>query len=148
MNFIRESVGTVQSVGLKASCGFQKYHTLIDYKDHLQSLDFYDFHEYNDDGQLVPYSDLTLDKPCIIGECDQKSEKYDDEVYDRAVGSFLDSSWKNGYAGCLIWCYNYRGYDPNDSNNRYSLITRDGTWRRACYLLSDFSEKHKRNMLT
>lgn len=147
LKFINECVSTIQTVNIRASCGFQHYHTLIDNKDALKSLDFYDYHEYNDDGNLVPYSNLTLDKPCIIGECGQKSEKYDDEIYDRAVANFLDNSWKNGYAGCLIWYYNYKGYDMNDSNNRYSLIKSDGSWRRACYKLVDFNEKHKRNML-
>ncbi|MFQ5940329.1 MAG: cellulase family glycosylhydrolase [Nitrososphaerales archaeon] len=147
MRFINECVNAVHTVNIRVACGFQRYQTLIDNKDVLKNLDFYDYHEYNDDGDLIPYSTLALDKPCIIGECGQKSEKYDDEIYDKTVTRFLDNSWKNGYAGCLIWCYTYRGYDKKDSNNRYSLITSDGKWRRACYYLPDFNEKHKRNML-
>ncbi len=147
IKFINECADAIHTVNIKASCGFQRYQTLLDSKDGLKNLDFYDYHELNDDGDLVPYSSLMLDKPCIIGECGQKSENYDDEVYDKVVAKFLDNSWKNGYAGCFLWYYNYKGYDVNDSNNRYSLITSDGKWRRACYALVDFHEKHKRNML-
>lgn len=147
IKFINECAQAIHTVNIKASCGFQRFQTLLDSKDDLKYLDFYDYHEYNDDGDLVSYSHLTLDKPCIIGECGQKSEKYDDEIYDKTVAKFLDNAWRNGYAGCLLWYYNCKGYDVNDSNNRYSLITSDGKWRRACYLLSEFNEKHKRNML-
>ncbi len=147
IRFINESVDAIHSVNVKASCGFQRYHTLLDCKDNLKELDFYDFHEYNDDGDLQQYSSFGLDKPCIIGECGQKSEKNDDEIKDKAVKKFLDNSWKKGYAGCLIWYYNCRGYDVKDNNNRYSLITSDGRWRRACYALEEFNTKHKRNML-
>ena len=147
IKFINECSEAIHTVNIKVSCGFQRYQTLLDSKDSLKDLDFYDYHELNDDGDLVPYSSLMLDKPCIIGECGQKSENYDDEIYDKAVAKFLKNSWKNGYAGCLLWYYNYKGYDVNDSNNRYSLITSDGKWRRACYALVDFNEKRKRNML-
>ena len=147
IRFINKCVAAIHSVNIKVSCGFQRYHTLLESKDDLKDLDFYDYHEYNDHGDLVQYSSLGLDKPCVIGECGQKSEKNDDEIYDRAVAKFLDNSWKNGYAGCFVWYYNYRGYDVKDINNRYSLITSEGGWRRACYTLVDFNEKHKRNML-
>ncbi len=147
IKFINECAQAIHTVNIKTSCGFQRFQTLLDSKDDLKHLDFYDYHEYNDDGDLVSYSNLTLDKPCIIGECGQKSEKYDDEIYDKTVVNFLNNSWKNGYAGCFLWYYNYKGYDVNDSNNRYSLITSDGKWRRACYLLPEFNERHKRNML-
>jgi hypothetical protein len=148
IKFIKECASAVQSVSLKVSCGLQNYQTLLDNRENIGELDFYDYHEYNDEGDLVPCASLAIDKPCMIGECGQKTEKYDDELYDKAVSKFLSNSWKNGYAGCLIWNYNYRGYDVNDSNNRYSLITSDGRWRRACYSLVDFDEKHSRNMLT
>lgn len=147
IKFINECAQAIHTVNIKASCGFQRFQTLLDSKDDLKHLDFYDYHEYNDDGDLVSYSNLTLDKLCIIGECGQKSEKYDDEIYDKTVANFLNNSWKNGYAGCFLWYYNYKGYDVNDSNNRYSLIINDGKWRRACYLLPEFNERHKRNML-
>ncbi|MGH9909191.1 MAG: hypothetical protein ACRD32_00980 [Nitrososphaerales archaeon] len=147
IKFINECAKAIHTVNIRVSCGFQRFQTLLDSKDDLKYLDFYDYHEYNDDGDLVSYSNLTLDKPCIIGECGQKNEKYDDEIYDKIIAKFLGNSWKNRYAGCLIWNYNYKGYDVNDSNNRYSLITSDGKWRRACHALADFNEKHTRNML-
>ncbi|NMJ86995.1 MAG: hypothetical protein EX285_04040 [Thaumarchaeota archaeon] len=147
IKYINECVDAIHIFNIRASCGFQYYQTLIDTKNELKDLDFYDYHEYNDDGTLISYSNLTLDKPCIIGECGQKNEIYDDDIYDKVITKFPDNSWNNGYAGCLIWYYNYKGYDVNDNNNRYSLIKSDGKWRRACHALVDFNENHKNNML-
>ncbi len=149
INFIKECASAIhESSNLRVSCGFQHYQTLIDNKDTLNDLDFYDYHEYNDDGTLVPYSNLGLDKPCIIGECGQKDEKYDDEMQSKAARAFLNNAWKNGYAGCLVWNYNYKGYDAGDTNNRYSLIKSDGEWRKACNALVKFGKKHHKQMLS
>lgn len=148
IKFINECSEAVHPANIRVSCGFQHYQTLLENKDELKFLDFYDYHEYNDDGDLLSYNNLGLDKPCIIGGCGQKNERYDDKIYEHAVSRFLDNSWKNGYAGCLTWYYNYKGYDENDSNNRYSLIKSNGDWRRACYALVNFNKKHKRAMLS
>jgi len=149
INFIKECTTAIhESSNFKVSCGFQHYQTLMDNKDTLKDLDFYDYHEYNDEGTLMPYENLGLEKPCIIGECGQKSDKYDDAIQSDAVKGFLKSAWKNGYAGCLIWNYNYRGYDADDTNNRYSLINSNGEWRKACNLLVNFSKKRHKWMLS
>jgi len=148
INFVKECASAIhENSDFKVSCGFQHYQTLMDNKDTLKDLDFYDYHEYNDDGALIPYTNLGLEKPCIIGECGQKNETYDDKMQSSAVRGFLKSAWKNGYAGCLIWNYNYKGYDTNDANNRYSLITSNGEWRKACNTLVSFSKKHRKQML-
>lgn len=147
-SFIRECTAAIhENSSFKVSCGFQRFQTLLDNKDSLEDLDFYDYHEYSDDGTLVPYENLGLEKPCIIGECGQKGEKYDDNIQSDAVKGFLKSAWKDGYAGCLIWNYNYRGYDANDTNNRYSLINSNGEWRKACNLLVNFGKKRSKWML-
>ena len=149
INFIKECTSAIhESSKFKVSCGFQHYQTLMDNKDALNDLDFYDYHEYNNDGTLVPYDSLGLKKPCLIGECGQKDEKYDDKIQNKAVEGFLKNSWNNGYAGCLIWNYNYKGYEATDTNNRYSLITSKGEWRKATKALVNFSKKHRRNMLS
>jgi len=148
ISFIKDCTSSIHdSSDFKVSCGFQQYQTLMDNKDELKDLDFYDYHEYNDDGSLLPCSNLALTKPCIIGECGQKSERYDDKIYDRAIKKFLKNAWKNGYAGCFVWNYNYKGYDADDSNNRHSLIKSDGSWRNACNSLVRFSKKHNKHML-
>jgi len=148
ISFIKECATAIhENSEFKVSTGFQHYQTLMDNKEALKDLDFYDYHEYNDDGTLIPYSNLGLEKPCIIGECGQKDEKYDDKIQSNAVIGFLKNSWKNGYAGCLIWNYNYKGYDVEDANNRYSLIKSNGEWRKACNTLVSFSKKLRKRML-
>lgn len=148
LNFIREcAVAIHENSDYKVSCSFQQYQTLMDSKDALNELDFYDYHEYNDDGKLIPYSNLDLKKPCIIGACGQKHEAFNDKIQNNAVQEFLKNSWKNGYAGCLIWNYNYKGYEVDDADNRYSLIKSDGQRRAACNAVADFSRKHRKQML-
>jgi hypothetical protein len=148
LNFIRECASVIHETGkFRVSCGFQHYQTLMDSKDALGELDFYDYHEYNDDGTLIPFSTLNLKRPCVIGACGQKHENFDDKIQSKAIEGFLKNSWKHGYAGCLLWNYNYRGYDASDANNRYSLIKSSGERRDACNAIANFAKKHRRQML-
>jgi hypothetical protein len=149
MTFIKEcTIAIHENSRFKVSCGFQHYQTLMDNTDTLNDLDFYDYHEYNDDGTLIPCQTLGLTKPCIIGACGQKNEKYDDKIQSKAVEGFLKNAWKNQYAGCLVWNYNYKGYDVNDTDNRFSLIKSKGEWRDACNALVRFGKKYRRHMIT
>lgn len=66
------------------------------------NLDFYQYHYYDKmESQYpldYPYASLGLDKPCIFGEFPTKNTK-------RTVAQYLDTVWKNGYAGALAWSY-------------------------------------------
>ena len=73
-------------------------------------LDFYQYHYYDKMEQHspldYPYAKLNLDKPCIVGEFGTKNTK-------RAIAQYLNTIWKNGYAGALAWSYR-AGDDQSD----------------------------------
>ena len=68
-------------------------------------LDFYQYHYYDKMERQIsarlPYASLKLDKPCIVGEFPTKNTK-------RTMTQYLDTIWKNGYAGALAWSYRRR----------------------------------------
>lgn len=76
-------------------------------------LDFYQIHYYaNYDGGGIPgsalptYASLNLDKPCIVGEFQTVDSSYG--LTDTAAYSaqwYLDTIYKDGYAGALAWSY-------------------------------------------
>lgn len=65
-------------------------------------LDFYQYHYYDKMESKYPldypYTRLNLDKPCIIGEFPTKNTK-------RTMTQYLNTIWKNNYAGALAWSY-------------------------------------------
>ncbi|PWN50264.1 glycoside hydrolase [Violaceomyces palustris] len=85
-------------------------------------LDFYTFHFYPDSvgvaEQLVPSSQLGLDRPVLIGEF---GSKYDASLEDQVdlVRSVLQSARSNGYMGALSWLLGTPGQrqaDCQDTN--------------------------------
>ena len=110
-----------QKTGHPTSCGFQDSNNLIKFKNQLKNaVDFYDFHVYNDTGSLPKYTDLNLDKPCVIGECGQSNQNVDNNLQRNVVKNFLEHSKKLQYSGCMIWEY---GYKNNTTEKRHSLIS-------------------------
>jgi len=94
-------------------------------------LDFYQIHYYsNYDGGGTPgnalptYASLNLDKPCIVGEFPTADSSYG--LTDTAAYSaqwYLDTIYKDGYAGALAWSYrvgdgvsNWSSFHPVFSN--------------------------------
>jgi hypothetical protein len=66
-----------------------------------------------------PYAKLNLDKPCIVGEFGTKNTK-------RTITQYLDTIWKNGYAGALAWSHR-AGDEASDFNgvaNEFSVWSR------------------------
>jgi len=65
-------------------------------------LDFYQYHYYDNMEMQYPldysYANLNLDKPCIVGEFPTKNTKH-------TMMHYLNTIWKNGYAGALAWSY-------------------------------------------
>ena len=65
-------------------------------------LDFYQYHYYDKmESQCpldYPCAALNLEKPCIVGEFPTKNKQ-------RSIKQYLDTIWKNGYAGALAWSY-------------------------------------------
>lgn len=93
---------------IKVSCGFVRYATAKAYSAELaQYLDFFDYHEYNNEGRLEPYKPSDFgNKPCIIGEFGpyiRGHERYEQGKEVSAVQNFMVNAQKAGYAGCLVW---------------------------------------------
>jgi hypothetical protein len=85
-------------------------------------LDFYQFHWYDhfaaeEPFPWPPYSELGLDKPCIIGEVPTANTAY-------SVKEYLDAARTGGYHGLLIWSYRARDTSSSFSNARPYLESR------------------------
>lgn len=115
-------------------------------------LDFFDYHRYDDKGDLiavseirsnlkrlrVPQRELTL--PILIGECGQYSkDKPDDETQRTAVAGFLKNGSALGYAGVLVWSYEWPGV-PVKHRGWERLLKGDGdsSWRPAAFEIQKF----------
>lgn len=88
-------------------------------------LDFYQVHYYpwmdfsNGAGSGLPtYASLGLDKPCIVGEFPTNTGSYGlSDTNALSSKWYLDSIYKNGYAGALAWSYRV-----GDSASNWSLF--------------------------
>ncbi len=134
--FLGETVRAVHAVDPKrlVSCG-SGWHAESNVKAGVYSglgLDFYDYHQYDDDGSLVPAKDLHVGLPVLIGECGQGKRERDDETQRRAVEAFLRNARNQGYAGAVIWSYG--------SGDPHRLLRYDGgrNWRPAAEAVRDF----------
>ena len=99
-------------------------------------LDFYDYHAYNRSGKLKNYSDLGLNKPCIIGEFGHQNwssrhlgwlgfvHTVSDRRQVKTGGNFMKNAFNKGYSGCLIWRYSPVG-DPN----RILKVNKDASFK-------------------
>ncbi len=124
-------------------------------------LDFYDYHIYNDSGELPMSYDamykalqdlsppLTLDKPCIIGEFGQHRNGFLDEFQKGVVTNFMRQAWHLGFGGCLVWNYNHRDFDYSQRNDahRHSLIYRNGSARPVVGPMSSFAGDYRAYMM-
>ncbi len=102
-------------------------------------LDFYDLHEYRDDGHLPSVSELGVNLPVLVGEFgpDNRDGKQDDDVQKKAVEGFLRNARDGGYAGAAYWDYSF----PNAPIRSNLCIQRAGgsrEWRPAAYVIRDF----------
>jgi hypothetical protein len=88
-----------------------------------RGLDFYQFHHYGDEGEqppFVPYSNLGLDKPAILGEFPTASTAI-------AVTDYLSTTWDNGYAGALAWSLNAE----DDASDFRGHVDEFASWSQA-----------------
>lgn len=134
--FLKETVHAVHAADPKrlVSCG-SGWHAETNVKDGVYGglgLDFYDYHQYNDDGALPPARDLNLGLPVLIGECGQGKKERDDEAQRRAVEGFLRNAKDRGYAGAVVWSYG--------SGDQHRILRYDGgrNWRPAATALRGF----------
>ncbi len=122
-------------------------------------LDFYDFHIYNDTGDLpMSYDNLykelhtatqLLDKPCIVGECGQKRTGFLDDFQKGVVTNFMQQAWHLGFGGCLVWNYNYNNFEyvKRNIDHYHSLIYRNGSARPVAGPMSAFAGNYGAYML-
>lgn len=110
-NYIKSCANYIHShSSSKVSCGFQRYTTVKNNANDLaQNLDFFDFHEYNKEGNLGTYrSSEFAGKPCIVGECGYPVGNIDDlSKALLATVNFFKNSNSKGYAGCVAWVEDY-----------------------------------------
>lgn len=113
-------------------------------------LDFFDYHSYRDDGFLEPVDEIRrhwsrqrkasqreLKLPILIGECGQDA-KNDDEIQRKAVAAFLANAKTTGYAGALVWSYEWPGVDATTQWDRLLKGNGNASWRPAAFEIQKF----------
>jgi Cellulase (glycosyl hydrolase family 5) len=144
-SFIRANATLIHSVDPKrlVSCGSGWHASGENIKAGRFSglgLDFYDLHEYRNDGYLPSVDELGVSLPVLVGEFgpDNQQKDRNDERQKGAVEDLLRSARDGGYAGAAYWSYEY----PNVDGAHLLAILRgggSGEWRPAGYVLRDFS---------
>jgi Cellulase (glycosyl hydrolase family 5) len=101
-------------------------------------LDFYDLHEYRNDGYLPSVQDLGVSLPVLVGEFGPDYKAKDEEVQTRAVENFLLNARNGGYAGTAYWDYQYPAVDVGA--HYLTILKGNGSaaWSPAAYTLRDF----------
>ena len=128
-----------QKTELPVSCGFKESDGMLKAKNKIKDLvDFFDFHKYDDLGELPSYDSLNVSKPCIIGECGQKTKEWNDDLQTAVVKNFLENSKNLGYSGCFVWEYGYKGLDKANKEKSWCLINPDGSHRPAVDEIKEF----------
>jgi hypothetical protein len=93
-----------------------------------------DYHTYDDSPSIPAADSLGVNVPVVIGECGQSSSLWDDDVQYSAVRECFAQAETGGYMAALSWYYNYAG-----SENPYTHLNPDGTWRRVGDAFEEFS---------
>ena len=101
-------------------------------------LDFYDMHQYGDDPDLPTIPAKELEKPVVLGEFGQ-AEGGGEEQQAAAAAKFLDQARSRGWAGALMWAFDFPG-----SPKEHRLMNADGGWRKAASVLKHFGEASDR----
>ena len=148
-SFIKDNTRAIHEVDRNrlVSCG-SGWHSCENLKKGLftgLNLDFYDFHEYRNDGFLPPVSELKLDRPVLIGEFNfeingqtPESDLDNDDLQERAVKAFLRKAKDGGYAGALMWDYAWPGVKGVARGHSVLRGSGNANWRPAGYALRDF----------
>jgi mannan endo-1,4-beta-mannosidase len=100
-------------------------------------LDFYQYHYYDKMESKYPldypYTNLKLDKPCIVGEFPTKNTR-------RTMMQYLDNIWKNDYAGALAWSYR-----ATDESSDFRLAVQEfAAWSKGHKAVANISSGRKR----
>jgi hypothetical protein len=96
-------------------------------------LDFYDYHQYADNGSIPTASSLGMDKPIYVGETGQSTARFNDATQNTAVYNFFNNGRNTGYAGVGIWYYDFAA-----DGNYLQMLETNGSWRTIDYTLQSF----------
>ncbi|MDI6783120.1 MAG: cellulase family glycosylhydrolase [bacterium] len=135
----RDAIKATDSTRL-VSCGsgWHDYQNIRDGYYNLIGLDFYDYHDYRDDGSMPNYystlSTALGGKPCILGEYGQGYSNWSDDTQNNADTNFMNNAWNNGFAGSLVWQYNYPG-----ATEVHTLVNSNTSWRPVGTTMRNFS---------
>jgi len=131
--FIRAFAG-LQDLPVSASFGHHDaVAALVARRLPPDSVDFYDFHAYDDDGSL-PTTTLRaavagLGRPIFLGEFGQRSKAFDDALQVTVTERFIANARACGLAGALAW----RLSDIRPGYNAEARLSYEayGRWRPA-----------------
>lgn len=97
-------------------------------------VDFYDFHLYNDQGEIPSSQAITrfmrqTGRPVYLGEFGQSSKAFDDALQSRVTERFMRATADAGLSGCLAWRLSdvRPGHNP-EARHSYEAF---GKWRPA-----------------
>jgi hypothetical protein len=145
-DFIKAAVDIIKSADpqrlVSSGSGLHGFQNVKAGKFSKLGLDFYDFHIYDDAGNLPATKELRVDRPVLVGSCGQNSKKLDNDLQAKADIAFLTNAQKQGYAGALLTEY---GKDPD---NVQSLLDKDGKHRPVYAQIQSFSAMLAMNATT
>jgi len=134
--FLKATVDVIKSVDPQrlVSCGsgLHGWQNVKAGKFSKLGLDFYDYHVYDDAGNLPAAKELHVDRPILIGACAQISKKADNDLQAKSDLAFLSNAQKQGYAGALLSEY---GKDPESF---VTLLDMDGKHRPVYAQIQSF----------
>jgi len=132
-NFAAAIHGADPSRLVTCSSGWHAWNNLNKYFKGL-GLDFYDFHDYEDNPSFPTAASLGMDKPIYIGEFGQSTATWSDSIQNSAWLSAANRAASYGYAGLGIWDYEYPG-----SSDYLAMVNPNGSWREVCYTIQSWS---------
>lgn len=105
---------------------------VVDRKIPQASVDFYDFHVYDDAGEIASFNEiqaLARTFPVYLGEYGQKSPAFDDALQARVTEAFLRNARRARLVGAFAWRLSdiRPGHNP-EARHSYEAF---GRWRPA-----------------
>lgn len=113
------------------SSGWHSWTNLDEFKG--LGLDFYDYHQYADNGYIPTAASLSMDKPIYVGETGQATDSFNDSTQNTAIYNFFNDGRTTGYAGVGIWDYDFAA-----DGNYLQMLETNGSWRTVDYTLQSF----------
>ena len=128
-NFLKSEIEAIKAVDpqrmVTASSGLHGWENVKDGKFSKLGLDFYDIHVFDDKGALPAAKDLKTDRTILVGACGPSVKNTDPDTQSKADEAFMDSAYRQGYAGLLL-----SEYDRNPKS-ALSLLDKDGKHKPA-----------------